>query len=208
MRIRVVFLQDVLPRYLAGEVREVAGGYARNYLIPKGLAAPATRDHLQRISTIKNLAEERRLRETKDLEALAGKVQGLTITVKMRAGEQGKLFGSVTNASVAAELGKLLERAIDRRIVDLPEPIKELGTFSVPVRLSRDQAPVVTVVVEAASKPTELTPTPATPLAEAKATATAEAPTQEAGAPGAETQQEAPSQQEEDPNVRGEAPTT
>ena len=149
MRIRVVFLQDVLPKHFAGDVREVSGGYARNYLIPNGLAAPALGSHLQRIEKIKVAAHGRRAQETQDMEELAKIVGGTTVTIKARAGEGGRLYGSVTNARIAEELSQALGREIDRRAIQMPEAIKALGSFEVPVRLYHNIVPEISVIVEA-----------------------------------------------------------
>jgi large subunit ribosomal protein L9 len=144
-----VFLQDVLPKHFAGDVREVSGGYARNYLIPHGLAAPALGTHLQHIDKIKHAAEGRRARETQDMEKLAKIVGGTTVTIKARAGESGRLYGSVTNARIAEELSLALGREIDRRAIQMPDAIKEVGTFEVPVRLYHNIIPEISVIVEA-----------------------------------------------------------
>jgi large subunit ribosomal protein L9 len=149
VRIRVVFLQDVLPKHFAGDTKEVSGGYARNYLIPMGLAAPAIGDPLQRIEKIRRAAEQRRARETQDMEQLAGLMEGTTVTIKARAGEGGRLYGSVTGARIAEELSLALGREIDRRSVGLAEPIKEIGSFEVPIHLYTNIAPSVGVIVEA-----------------------------------------------------------
>ena len=149
MRIRVVFLQDVLPKHFAGDIREVSGGYARNYLIPSGLAAPAMGSHLQHIEKIKQTAGQRRAKETQDMEQLAEIVGGTTVTIKARAGEGGRLYGSVTNARIAEELSLVLGREIDRRAIQMPEAIKEVGSFEVPVRLYHNIVPEIIVVVEA-----------------------------------------------------------
>jgi large subunit ribosomal protein L9 len=148
VRIRVVFLQDVLPKHLAGDTKEVSGGYARNYLIPMGLAAPAIGDPLQRIVKIRRAAEQRRARETQDMEQLAGLMEGTTVTIKARAGEGGRLYGSVTGTRIAEELSLVLGREIDRRTVGLTEPIKEIGSFEVPIHLYTNIAPSISVVVE------------------------------------------------------------
>ena len=153
MRIQVVFLHDVLPRYRAGDVRAVAGGYARNYLIPKGLAAPATAEHLNRIEKIKAGADVQRIKETQDMQALGGLLEGVTVTLRARSGEGGRLYGSVTNFHIAEELARVTGREIDRRLIHLPETIKEVGTFEVPVRLHLDVAPTITVVVEDERRP-------------------------------------------------------
>ena len=151
MRFQVVFLADVPPKYMAGEIRAVSGGFARNYLIPKGLAAPATSEQLKRIEKIKKIAEEQRMRDASDLKGVFDKLEGLTITVKGRSGEGGHLYGSITNMAIAEALPEAVGQDIDRRTISLPEPIRELGTFQIPVRLHMDLVPTVTVVVEDAA---------------------------------------------------------
>ena len=151
MRFQVVFLADVPPKYMAGEIRAVSGGYARNYLIPQGLAAPATSEQLKRIEKIKKVAEEKRFKEASDLKGVADKLEGLSITLKGRSGEGGHLYGSITNMAIAEALTEAVGQDIDRRTITLPEPIRDLGTFTVPVRLHMDLNPTVTVVVEDAA---------------------------------------------------------
>ena len=151
MRFQVVFLADVPPKYMAGEVRAVAGGFARNYLIPQGLAAPATSEQLKRIEKIKKVAEVKRFKETSDLKGVADKLEGLSITLKGRAGEGGHLYGSITNMAIAEALTEAVGQDIDRRTITLQEPIRNLGTFEVPVRLHMDLNPTVSVIVEDAA---------------------------------------------------------
>ncbi|MSQ11678.1 MAG: 50S ribosomal protein L9 [Dehalococcoidia bacterium] len=148
MRVRILFLQDVPPRYLAGEIREVAQGYARNYLIPQGLAAPATKGHLNRVAAVKRAAEGRRKVQAVQVSDLAARLQGVSITVQARAGEGGRLYGAVTNMTIAQELQKSLGVVVDRRLIDLPEAIRTVGTFQVPVRLAAEQTPTITVNVQ------------------------------------------------------------
>ena len=151
MRVQVVFLADVPPKHMAGDVRAVAGGYARNYLIPHGLAAPATIDHLKRIEKIKRAAESKRARDASDLKGVADLLEGLSVTLKGRSGQGGRLYGSITNIAIAEALTEAVGHDIDRRIVTLTAPIRDLGTFQVPVRLHQDLIPTVTVVVEDAA---------------------------------------------------------
>lgn len=151
MRFQVVFLADVPPKYMAGEIRAVSGGFARNYLIPQGLAAPATSEQLKRIEKIKKIAEEKRMRDASDLKGVFDKLEGLSITVKGRSGEGGHLYGSITNMAIAEALTEAVGQEIDRRTISLSEPIRELGTFEIPVRLHMDLVPTVTVVVEDAA---------------------------------------------------------
>ena len=148
MRIEIVFLTDVPPRYRAGEVRAVAGGYARNFLFPKGMAVPASAEQRKRIDKIKQVADERRSREALDLRGVAERLEGMAVTIKTRAGERGRLYGSVTTTTIAEAIEGASGQKIDRRLVHLAEPIREVGTFSVTVRFNQDVAPTVSVVVE------------------------------------------------------------
>ncbi len=152
MRVRLLFLQDVLPRYRAGELREVTRGYARNYLIPHGFAVPATKDQLNRIEKVKSVAAEHRKVESVRMGDLAGLLQGASITIRMRSGEGGRLYGAVTNMLLAEELKKAVGVEIDRRQIDLREPIRGIGTFQVPVRLGENNTPTITVTVESSTQ--------------------------------------------------------
>ena len=144
---KVVFLEDVEGVAQGGEVKDVKRGFARNYLIPQRLAMPATRDSLQRIDRLKKQAEERRLRTIRDMRALAEELRGKRVDVPMRAGAGGRLYGSVTNAIVADALSELLDREVERRNVQIPESIREVGTFEVRVHLYADIDAEVEVLV-------------------------------------------------------------
>jgi large subunit ribosomal protein L9 len=132
---RVVFLEDVQGVAQGGEVKEVKNGFARNYLIPMSLAVPATHNALQRVERLKRQAETDRLKRLKDTRALAEELDGVQVNIEMRAGASGQLFGSVTTSIIADELSKLTDRKIDRRTVELAEPIRELGASDVTIRL-------------------------------------------------------------------------
>lgn len=144
---KVVFLEDVEGVAEGGDVKDVKRGFARNYLIPKRLAMPATRDSLQRIDRLKKQAEERRLRTIRDMRQLAEELRGKRVDIPMRAGAGGRLYGSVTNAIVADALSDLLDREIERRNVQIPESIREVGTFDVRVHLYTDIDAHVEVLV-------------------------------------------------------------
>ena len=146
---RVVFLEDVEGVAQGGDVKEVKNGFARNYLIPQKLAVPAGHDALQRIQRLKKQADGSRLKRLADVRALAQQLDGLQVNVEMRAGAEGRLYGSVTNIRVADELSKLTGREIDRKTVLLAEPIRELGTFDVNLRLHPEVEAAVTVLVYA-----------------------------------------------------------
>jgi len=145
---QVVLLKDVRRLGKAGEVRNVADGYARNYLIPNGLAriaAPgAVRDAQNQAAT----QARQQAREQAEAQALAASLSGVSLTFKARAGETGHLYGSVTAADIAEEIEKQTGHAVDRRKIQLEEPIRALGRYQVMVRLSGEIAAPVQVTVE------------------------------------------------------------
>ncbi len=145
---KVLLLQDVYNLGLAGEVKTVADGYGRNYLLPRGLAVLATPTALKRAERIKQAAIEKRAREKADIEALAQVLSKMTLTFNVRTGEKGKLYGSITSAQIADAIAKNLGSEFDKRKVALREPIREVGTYVVPLRLSAEVAPTVTVIVQ------------------------------------------------------------
>ncbi|PZC47386.1 MAG: large subunit ribosomal protein L9 [Chloroflexi bacterium] len=147
---KVLFLEDVGRHGRAGEVREVANGYARNYLLPRSMAVPATNDQLQRIEKIRKAAEGRRVREQQDMQSLAELLEGTRVEFSMRASSSGRLFGSVTNIHIADKLSEMLGVEIDRRTISLGDPIREPGSFDIEIRLPQQMSATVTVVVEGA----------------------------------------------------------
>lgn len=145
---QVILRMDVEDLGRAGEVVEVKPGYARNYLIPKGLAYSASEGNVRRLDNERQQARLSLERQKGRAEGLASELEGRSVSFKVRAGEEGKLFGSVTSADIAEELARE-GVTIDRRDIVLEEPIKELGVFRVPVRLHADVQPEVTVWVVA-----------------------------------------------------------
>lgn len=144
---RVVFLEDVEGVALGGDVKNVKNGFARNYLLPKQLAVLATPEALQRIDRLKVRSEGERLKTLTDMRELAGLIAGKQVTVGMRAGTSGRLYGSVTNAAVAEVLSKLIDREIDRRTVVIDEPIRQVGVFEVDVRLHSEVDAKISLIV-------------------------------------------------------------
>jgi len=132
---KVVFVEDVAGVAEGGDVKEVKNGFARNYLIPKQLAVPATRDALKRVNRLKGQAETTRLKTLQDMKALSQELDGVQVNVQMRSGASGRLYGSVTNAIVAGQLSEMTGREIDRRTVELPESVRDVGTYDIRVRL-------------------------------------------------------------------------
>jgi len=147
LRIQVLFLEDVYPKYQAGDVHNVPGGYARNYLIPQGLAALATKDQLRRVAKIRSSSGVKRDVETNRLNSLGGRINGLTIPLETRAGGGGRLYGSVSTAQISEEIKRITGDEITRRSILLNEPIKELGTYQIEVQLGREFTGSITVVV-------------------------------------------------------------
>ena len=120
-----------------GDIVKVAGGYARNYLLPRKLALPVTAANRRQVERERALAEQREAEERQTAQALADRVAAVECEIARRVGEHDTLYGSVTNADIAERLAaQALE--IDKRQVQLEEPIKQLGEFTVPVRIHRD----------------------------------------------------------------------
>ena len=153
---RVVFLEDVTGVAQGGDVKEVKAGFARNYLIPKRLATPITKDALQRVERLKKEAEATRTKTLADMKDLREALDGAQLNVEMRAGASGRLYGSVTNAIVAEGLAKIAEREIDRRTISIPESIREVGLFDLRIRLHAEvEADIKLLVHPAGTDPVE-----------------------------------------------------
>ncbi len=129
-----------------GEIVDVKPGYARNYLIPQGLAYEATSANVRQIEREKAQREKKEAETLTAARAFAAKLEGVSLTFNARAGQEGKLFGSITNGDIADKLAEMgLE--VDRRQIELEEPIKALGVFTVPVRLHSQVHPEIKVWV-------------------------------------------------------------
>lgn len=148
---KVILLEEVAGIGAPGTVKEVADGYARNFLLPKKLATPATAGALKQVEQVQAAEERRQAQLDAQSAALAARIQGQEVVFRVRAGEEGRLYGSVTNSDIASLLSRQMGEEIDRRKVQLPDAIHTLGTYEVPVRLSGSHSPVVKVIVEAES---------------------------------------------------------
>ena len=142
-----MLLRDIKRLGKAGEIKKVADGYGRNYLLPRGLAVVATASAIRSTQVQKAIEEQREERVRTDATALAERLSELQLTFKVKAGEKGRLYGSVTAADVAAEIEARTGYAVDKRKVVLDEPIRLLGTHKVPVRLLTGLMPEVAVTV-------------------------------------------------------------
>lgn len=145
---KVVLTRDVSKLGRAGTVATVSDGYARNYLIPKGLALPAKGGVLKQADSFRAAEARREDRLHQEVTALAERLTGVSVSFKARAGEEGKLYGSVTTAEIAAALTEKIGVEIDKRKIAIEEPLRELGTHQVTVRLTAELTPQVTVVIE------------------------------------------------------------
>ena len=144
---KVVFLEDVEGVAQGGEIKEVKNGFARNYLIPKHLAAPATHNYLQKIEKLKKSASNVRVKRLDDMKEIASAIDNTQIDIEMRASLNGRLYGSVTGTMVADAITSETGQTIERRLVQLDNPIRELGTFDIPVRFHPDVLATVKVTV-------------------------------------------------------------
>jgi len=151
--VKVVFLETVEGSGSMGEVRNVANGYARNFLLPRGLAAPATPHILQRAAQLTAIEEQRQQSQDEQAQGLVGTLESQPLVMAVRVGEQGRLYGSVTNADIAEKAGEILGEPLDRRRILLPEVIRSVGVYTVPVRLSRNVTANASVVVVDAEAP-------------------------------------------------------
>ncbi|HEY8635916.1 MAG TPA: 50S ribosomal protein L9 [Candidatus Limnocylindrales bacterium] len=144
---KVILTQDVAKLGKSGELKTVADGYATNFLIPQGVAVPAAGGAFRAWQHDIASREDKRKRDREDAEIAATRIASTTLTMGVKVGEGGKLFGSITAKDIADALARRgIE--VDRHKIDLEEPLKSLGTYKVAVKVSSGLAPEVTIVVE------------------------------------------------------------
>lgn len=149
---KVLLIKDVYKLGRAGEIKKVAAGYGRNYLIPQGLAIPASRGAMQQAERISIKATERRAALNEELGDVAEVLNGKTLTYAVKAGETGRLYGSVSNEEIIKTIAANYEIELEKRQVET-EPIRQLGTFTVPIHLTMDLVPEITVIVHREGEP-------------------------------------------------------
>ena len=147
---KVILSKDVQGTGKAGEVKDVADGYARNYLIPRKLAIPATGGALKNVEQKKAAEDKKAASEEAAARALADRLTSAPVVLTAKVGDQGRLYGSITNGDIADQLSAQLGQPIDRRKIELDEPIRQLGTFEVTIRLHRAVSAAVKVDVQPA----------------------------------------------------------
>jgi large subunit ribosomal protein L9 len=190
---QVILMKEVLGLGDPGEVVKVKNGYGRNYLIPQGMALEATKRNVARIETEQSRIQATLAREAEKVRADAEKMEGVSVTVKAKAGESGKLYGSVTNMDLA---GKLAEQGFDidrRRIVMDEGPLKSVGEYDIKVKLHPHVSVMIKAIVEADIDEAELAAKAAAKAAEEAAAeaeqAAEQAPVDEAAEESAEAEE-------------------
>jgi large subunit ribosomal protein L9 len=145
--VKVILTQDIATLGKSGDMKSVADGYATNFLIPKRLAVPAAGGAYRAWQHDIASREDKRKREREDAEVAATRISSTTLTMGVKVGEGGKLYGSITSKDIADALGRR-GITVDRHKIDLEEPLKSLGTYKVAVKVLSGLTPEVTIVVE------------------------------------------------------------
>jgi large subunit ribosomal protein L9 len=145
--VKVMLTKDVENVGRAGDVKDVADGYGRNYLLPRKLAVPARAGVEDEARKIRDAANRREAKDRDDAQALAEEIGNKTVVVRLRVGAEDKAFGSVTNADIASALKAQHQVEVDRHKIDLKEPIKQLGEHQVALRLHRDVEAHINLIV-------------------------------------------------------------
>ncbi|MEJ5198885.1 MAG: 50S ribosomal protein L9 [Anaerolineae bacterium] len=145
---QVLLIKNVEGLGHAGDIKEVAGGYAHNFLFPRKLAVPLTEAALKQAQQMKEAEARRRERRAVEAKTLATQLDGKTVVFHARAGEGDRLYGSITGADIAEALSRLVGHEIERRLVDLEHPIKTLGEHAVPIKIASGVTATVYVRVE------------------------------------------------------------
>jgi large subunit ribosomal protein L9 len=145
--VKVILLEDVKKIGKKGDLVNVADGYARNYLFPRNLAKEATSGSIKQLKQEKKAMENKKKKELELAKEVAEKISKSSVTVKAKSGDQGKLFGSITSKDIANELKKQHNIDVDRRKIELSEPIKTLGNYKVNIKLAPEVEAELTVKI-------------------------------------------------------------
>jgi large subunit ribosomal protein L9 len=147
--VKVILIKNVKKLGSEGDIVNVADGYARNYLFPKGLAEEATKTNIKKLKEYKKKEEKKAKNEKNDAEKLAQKLKEDKINITAKAGEKGKLFGSITNKDIAEIVEEKKKIKIDKRKIQLDDPIKDVGEHNIKIKLHPEVEVEISVVVEA-----------------------------------------------------------
>jgi large subunit ribosomal protein L9 len=143
---KVLLVKDVYKLGRAGDIKKVADGYGRNFLLSQGFAVLATEGAMKQVQKIKAQAEIRRTAQNEELKGLADQIKGVTLTFPAKAGETDKLYGSITTQDVATALSEQTRYEVKRQQVDM-QPIRTLGEFTARIRLTMDLVPEIKIIV-------------------------------------------------------------
>ncbi len=146
---KVILTQDVKGTGQAGDVKDVADGYARNYLIPRKLAVPASAGALKGVQERQAAEAKRAVADEDEARELATRIASEPVVIAAKVGDKGRLYGSITSADIADQLAERLGQSVDKRRIDLEDPIRQLGSFEVPIRLHRNVTATLAVEVQA-----------------------------------------------------------
>ena len=144
---KVILMQDVESLGLEGDIVDVARGYARNYLVPQGISIEASTGNLKALETRKKKIMAKRMKDMEAAERVKENISQVTVTIKGKAGEEGKLYGSVTSRDIAQELEKK-DVTVDRKKIIIDEPIRTIGEFDVGIKLYPEVVAQIKVFVE------------------------------------------------------------
>jgi large subunit ribosomal protein L9 len=145
-KMKVLLIKDVYKLGRAGDIKKVADGYGRNFLLPQGFAVLATEGAMKQVEKIKSQAEIRRNAQNEELKGIADQIKELTLIFPAKAGETGKLYGSITTQDIATAIAEKIRYEVKRQQVDT-QPIRTLGEFTARVRLTMDLVPEVKIIV-------------------------------------------------------------
>lgn len=146
---KVIFLKDVKGQGKKGELKEVSEGYAANFLIPKGLASPANDSNMRQLANQQKVEQKKKDKEAEKAQLAAQRIEAVSLRMKAKAGEGGRMFGSITTKQIADELEKQQSIVIDRKKMNLPEPIRTLGVTQVEIKLHPEVTATLKVSVVA-----------------------------------------------------------
>ena len=144
----VIFIKDLKGQGKAGDKKNISDGYAKNFLIPKGYAVEANATNLNNLKGKKDSEAFKKQQELENAQALKEKFETITVTIKAKAGDNGKIFGSVTSKDIADNLSKVHSISIDKKKIVLPDGIKEIGSFNIDVKLYPSVVGKIKVCVE------------------------------------------------------------
>jgi large subunit ribosomal protein L9 len=146
---KVLFKKDVADVARAGQVKDVADGYARNFLIPRGLAVQATSAALKQVADLQAVAARHAAEEEQAARELKDRLEAQPVLIEAKAGSQGRLYGSITTADVSTAIQQQMGASVDRRDLDIAEPVRQVGSYQVSARLHRAVTATVTIDVRA-----------------------------------------------------------